>query len=48
MSDRSDDGEIPATDERPATPIEDETKTGMHRPGADPRKQIPAKEGGET
>lgn len=36
------------TDERPATPIEDDTKTGMHRPGADPRKQIPATEGGEA
>lgn len=53
MSDRitqnsDDDGEKRATDERPATPNEDDTKTGMHRPGADPGKQIPAKEGGET
>jgi hypothetical protein len=37
-----------APDERPATSNEDEEKTGMHRPGGDPLKQIPAKEGGET
>lgn len=36
------------TDERPATSNEDDEKTGMHRPGTDPAKQIPAKEGGQT
>lgn len=36
------------SDERPATSNEDDVKTGMHRPGTDPAKQIPAKEGGQT
>ena len=54
MSDRMtnerghDDGDKVESDERPVTHEQDETKTGMHRPGEDPRKQIPATEGGEA
>ena len=45
--DRTESDQAP-TDERPATSNEEDVKTGMHRPGTDPAKQIPAKEGGET
>jgi len=51
MSDRTEhepSGESATADERPATPTEEGVKTGMHRPGQDPHKQIPATEGGET
>lgn len=36
----------PATE--PPSHDEDGHKSGMHRPSTDPRKQIPATEGGET
>jgi hypothetical protein len=49
MSDHTDESDDRTkSDERPATPKQDDVKTGMHRPGEDPAKQVPAKEGGET
>ncbi len=38
----------PAAIEPPAAQEEEKQKSGLHRSGTDPRKIIPAKEGGET